>query len=335
MNGIDILVLHYLNGKNEDYELNQSFWTFSYSANVEKIVKKLIKNGYIDLGFDLEKSLRSCKVPELKEILKSNSLPVSGKKDDLIKRIIDSADPNSFQHLLKRIWTPSAEGEKIINDTDFIMYAHRHLSFDININDVYNEYLANKSDSQKGVLIKAVNRTIRFNSKTESYPPNISFVLWELSKVCRYYKDDFGQYEYLVKACVSCFIPRREREFMDYMFSEYTYFYNEFNIPSNFIDDLKMVLSNNSEYLPLLPKTVDSITSDFKSSQYFSSKEIFEIISASLVMDEETLLSIYEKAYKRKGGKIQPKKQSNLKALATPQKREESFVSKIFNIFKS
>lgn len=335
MNGIDILVLHYLNGKNESYELNQSFWTFSYSANVAKIVKKLISNNYIALDFDLEKSLKSCKVPELKEILKSNGLPVSGRKDELIDRIIESADRNTYQNVLKKVWLLSPEGEKLVNDTDFIMYAHRHLSSHVNINDVYNEYLLNKSVPQKDILIKSVNKTIKFNGKTSSYPVMISYALWDLSKVCRYYKDDYGQFDYLVKACVSSFNARGESYHLEYMLSEFEYFYNEFKISPVFTDDLKMVLANNDEYSSNLATLIDSIVKSTKGVHYFSSNEILQIITSSLEMDDEALMSVYEKAYIRKGGKIKPTKNTPLKEIAYQQQKETGLISKIFNIFRN
>lgn len=335
MNGIDILVLHYLNGKDETYELNQSFWTFSYSANIEKIVKKLINKNYINLDFDLEKSLSSCKVPELKEILKSNDLPVSGKKIDLIERIIESADKQKYQHLLKKVWVPSSEGKKIIHDTDFIMYAHRHLTQYVNINDVYNSYLSNTSESNKDILIASVNKTLKFNGKTSTYPVGISYALWDLSKVCRFYKDEYGQFNYLVKACVSSFVSRTEPELMDYMFSEFSYFYNEFKIPSVFIDDLKMVLSSNNEYSASLEQIVIATANQSKGVNYFSAAEILKIIYASLQMDDESIMSIYEKSYKRRGGKIRSTINPTLKEIATKEQKGTNLLSKIIKIFKN
>lgn len=214
------------------------------------------------------------------------------------------------------------------------MYAHKHLSGYIDINDSYNEYLLNKSSSQKDILIKSVNKTIKFNGKTSSYPVMISYALWELSKVCRYYKDDYGQFTFLVKACVSSFNIRRESYQIEFMFSEFEYFYNEFNVPSVFIDDLKMVLANNNEYLTNLPNLVESIVKNFKGVHYFTSKEILQIITSSLEMNDEVLMSVYGKVYVRKGGKIQPKKNTALKEIANQQQSETNVISKFFNIFK-
>lgn len=72
-----------------------------------KYHKKLISMGYLEPA-DVSMSLKCLKVNELKEILKKNNLPVSGKKDDLINTIISNVNCDLLN--LERFYVPSTLG---------------------------------------------------------------------------------------------------------------------------------------------------------------------------------------------------------------------------------
>lgn len=133
---------------------------------------------------------------------------------------------------------------------DFDLESLNFEELTLNLLFTYDASKGSEKTTMKDVLIDSINKTIHYNVKTGAYKPYIPFSLWKLSKVCRFYKDEYCQFDYLVRACVSCFVPQREPEFIKYILSEFSYFYNKFQIPTVFTNDLKIVLSNNAENLP-------------------------------------------------------------------------------------
>ena len=74
-----------------------------------------------------EEILNSLKVVELKDILVSHSLSVTGRKADLVQRIIDSMDVNELDVLKKeKCYSLSNAGRKFLDDNyDYVMF-HKH-----------------------------------------------------------------------------------------------------------------------------------------------------------------------------------------------------------------
>lgn len=107
------------------------FWTYKY----DMAVPKQVLDHVADLGFVILespfKSLNSLKVGELKDVLKEKSLPVSGKKDELIERIKSNCTESEIEPLVVRHYTPSESGSKAVKDNDYIPFLHsnsRHVS---------------------------------------------------------------------------------------------------------------------------------------------------------------------------------------------------------------
>lgn len=330
MNAVEILVLHYLNGKDESYELNQSFWKERYSANINKIVNHLARKDYIKLDVDAEKSLNTLKVDELKSILKNNQLPVSGKKKDLINRVIESADTETYIQKLKKVWLPTEQGKETINTTDYLMYAHRNLSQYVTVVDAYESKKNNPQLNDKEILIHCLENSYNYQRETTRFSRNLVFPLWEASKICRSYEDYYGQYIFLVKSCVSNF-SSQEQYSMDYLLQDFDYFMDTYKIPEVMTKDLKIVLSTNSEYNDELFTNIDDAINSLEIKSIFTPSEIKDSIQFSMNLDEESLIRLYKKVFTRSGGN----KTSSRKS---PQKSKNSIfgtLTSIYNKFKS
>lgn len=330
MNAIEILVLHYLNGKDESYELNQSFWKERYSANINKIVNHLVRKGYINLDVDVEKSLNTLKVDELKSILKDNQLPVSGKKKDLINRVIESADIETYLQELNKVWLPTEKGEEIINTTDYLMYAHRNLSQYVTVVDAYEIKKSKPQLNDKDILIHCLENSYNYQRETTRFSRSLVFPLWEASKICRSYEDYYGQYIFLVKSCVSNF-SSQEQYSMEYLLQDFDYFMDTYKIPEVMTKDLKIVLSTNSEYNDELLTNVENAISSLELQTIFTDSEIKNSIQYSMNLDEESLISLYKKVFIRSGGN----KSSSRKS---PQKSKNTIfgtLTAIYNKFKN
>lgn len=106
---------------NDDYPR----W-FSYEYGVNNPIeyhKKVIDEGYLTEAGP-EYSLKSFKVPQLKEILEANNLQTKGKKDDLILRIVENVNIESLS--LEKVYIPSQKGEEHLKKYDYIFSLGRY-----------------------------------------------------------------------------------------------------------------------------------------------------------------------------------------------------------------
>lgn len=305
VNGIDILILHYLNNKPESYELKQAFWKETYSANPIKSTMKLVEQDYIKKEYVIENSLRQLKVVDLKEILSNNRLSVSGKKQELIDRVISFVKPESYKNLLEKVWTPTDKGKEVIERTDFIIYIHKNLKNRINIIDVYDYYLSHENLSSKEVLIQYMKKIIQFDYKynVSIFPHGIYVDLWEVSKIYRHYDDSYGQFTNLMKSCVSKFIDFYENDdlYPHYYLEDFDRFIYGYGVP--FVEDLKLSLAVNEEFVELLKSTINDAFEEFERKSIFTSDDIYEIINAELQKDGAKSLLVYKNVFKKNGGK--------------------------------
>ncbi|WP_161877898.1 SAP domain-containing protein [Alkalibacterium sp. MB6] len=309
MNAVDILVLHYLSDKDETYELNQSFWKDRYSANINKIVNQLVRKGYIKLEVDVEKSLNTLKVDQLKSILKANELPVSGKKKDLINRIKDAADVETYISKLNKVWLPTERGKEVINNTDYLMYTHRNLSSFMTVVDAFNTKRNNPQLNDKEVLIHSLESSYNYSQETSRFKRNLVFPLWEASKICRNYDDYYGQFLFLVRSCVSNF-SSQETLSMEYLLQDFDYFMDTYKIPEMVTNDLKILLSVNPEYTDQLYSVIEESIKSLDLKTVFTASEIKDSINFSMDMDENNLINTYKEVFSRSGGKKTPHKKT-------------------------
>lgn len=122
----EILALSYA----ETYHLKgdeyQGFWWWRYGVrDVAAMLKSLQKRGFIIEG-GVDSAVRACKATELKEFLKSQGLKVSGKKDDLIERVLTEADPAAVQRAFPdRTYALTAKGRAVLEANAAIVEAHK------------------------------------------------------------------------------------------------------------------------------------------------------------------------------------------------------------------
>ncbi|PNZ30039.1 hypothetical protein CD114_01400, partial [Mammaliicoccus sciuri] len=86
-------------------------------------LKVLQENEYLTLKTDPTYSLQKLKIPELKDILRANNLKLTGKKQDLINRILDnlqSIDSNTLN--LPAVYVATDKGKDLIEKTPYVKY---------------------------------------------------------------------------------------------------------------------------------------------------------------------------------------------------------------------
>jgi len=83
--------------------LKDEIKTYPILRENEPLIKRLFSKGFLRFSTLQENLKREFLLPELKEILKENDLKVSGKKDDLIERIISNINPEKLQNPKSKI----------------------------------------------------------------------------------------------------------------------------------------------------------------------------------------------------------------------------------------
>lgn len=105
----------------------QNFWYYQYSVTEPQLIlDSLFNRGFIEIG-DLKSALQKLKLPEIKEELKLINQKVSGKKDELIDRLLENGDVDYLNSKFKeRYYTLTQKGEQELKDNQYVSYLHRN-----------------------------------------------------------------------------------------------------------------------------------------------------------------------------------------------------------------
>ncbi|MBR0271844.1 MAG: hypothetical protein IJQ68_07650 [Methanobrevibacter sp.] len=134
-----VLYLDYLNKYNSIIPQKH---ISEFNVNLTDLENRAIADGYINNSFDLD----NLTVKDLKSILKSNNLKVSGRKNELIERINDNIDLSSY-----RSGTISFEARRFINK-------NRHVFFYFNHSELKSLITVDKFDSLFSDVVKPTNK---------------------------------------------------------------------------------------------------------------------------------------------------------------------------------
>lgn len=125
----EILMLDYAHtfsteSKKQDF---QGFWYYEYSVeHPEAVLKSLETRNFIRPG-DLQSTVQHLTVSEIKQELKTIGQKVSGKKSDLIARLLDNVDLEKLnQKFPVRFYTLTESGQQELSENEYVPYLHRH-----------------------------------------------------------------------------------------------------------------------------------------------------------------------------------------------------------------
>lgn len=117
----EVSFLKYVDGK--EPEAIAGYWTHEEALDIAKELRIFFANGYAEYTTD-PKSLR---VSDIKELLSAKGIPTSGKKADLIVRLLESYSAEEISALgLPRVIKLTEKGRKVANSTP-ISLMHDHI----------------------------------------------------------------------------------------------------------------------------------------------------------------------------------------------------------------
>lgn len=124
----EILILSYAEKFNVSQTQFQGFWWYKYGIkDARAIIDSLIRRGYLRVG-GIETGVRVSTAAELKAFLQTQGIKTTGKKADLVARILIEADPRAVEAAFAaaRTFELTDAGAEAVSACSAIPYAHAH-----------------------------------------------------------------------------------------------------------------------------------------------------------------------------------------------------------------
>lgn len=299
LNGADVLVLHYINGRTEDYKLDQQFWKYQYNTEPNNSLNKLLKMRLIELKLDYYSALKSLTIEDLKNILESLGKSKTGKKTLLIERIIDTPDfENDVTIHVPRIWKVTPKGQALLNSTDFILYTHRNLLSYTNPIEIYDYYMRNKTLSSKEILVNQMLRITEFAEKSTVIDSGLSMHYLAISQIYKVYGDIHNQIKYLAKSCVKSFVNAHEFDY-EIMDDGESFFKTRHDLLPTLVKDVSIVTATDIKLRDLFTEELAKEVSEEKNLKYFDLKEVIFIVLGTIDKNADIVMETYHDVYVR------------------------------------
>lgn len=145
----EVILMDWLNGKSESDKF-PGYFEFGYGINPMNSRAELVSNGYLREEKGLS-AIPSLKVNELKDILRTKELKISGKKVELIDRINKNFTSDEVEPFVDGVsYSLTDKGKNLLEELYYIVPAHKLGSKD-NVYDVASaiQYVNSLSGGEK------------------------------------------------------------------------------------------------------------------------------------------------------------------------------------------
>ena len=123
----EIMMLEYAPHFKTSNNTFQNFWYYQYSVTEpQSILDSLYNRGFVEVG-DLKSAIEKLKLSEIKEELKLINQKVTGKKDELVSRLIENGNIDFLnQKYAERYFVLTPKGEQELKENQYVSYLHRN-----------------------------------------------------------------------------------------------------------------------------------------------------------------------------------------------------------------
>lgn len=130
----EILVLDYAHSFYTSGNSFQGFWWYRYGVqDMDKCLYSLLNRGFLEVG-GLQSAIVLENATVLKEVLKKHGLKVSGKKVELVKRLMAEISQDELKSRFpKRTYQLTELGKQALEEEGYVPYIHRHMIEDLDI----------------------------------------------------------------------------------------------------------------------------------------------------------------------------------------------------------
>lgn len=130
----EVLVLDYAGSYYMEGNSFQGFWWYRYGVrDVDKCLHSLLDRGFLQVG-NLQSAIEKETATVLKEELKNHGLKVSGKKDELVQRLMTEIPHEELNsRFTKRTYQLTELGKQVLEEESYVPYIHRQTLEDLDI----------------------------------------------------------------------------------------------------------------------------------------------------------------------------------------------------------
>lgn len=152
LDAVEVLFLHYVNGKTEEEALQHDFWLIEYNRDPQHLLIQLINTGAVYQSYDLSVTLTKFTVPIIKDLLKNSGIKVSGNKKELIARVKEHQEFIDVTTLdINGVYVVDDSLVTLLHDTVFINYISLHGP--ISIHEAYAFYIEHPDMNPSDIII--------------------------------------------------------------------------------------------------------------------------------------------------------------------------------------
>lgn len=119
---LDAQALEFWNGKPTDFQIPSYYADTAFGRNVGPARSRLLKGGYLRRG-SVQKSIERKTIPELKAILAEKELKLSGKKGELVQRLLNNVPPDELEELFPiGVYEATEKGWRARDQYEIVFY---------------------------------------------------------------------------------------------------------------------------------------------------------------------------------------------------------------------
>ncbi|MFD2831158.1 SAP domain-containing protein [Corticicoccus populi] len=164
LNAVEVLYLHYINGRTIDDVDQYDFWRKQYGIDGKTLFNQLLNKNVIYEDTTPAVTLSKLTVVKLKDVLRKSGIKISGRKQVLISRIVEHSDIIDFHDLdLKGVYLVTKDFEQHFKNTSFINYFH--FNGHITVQEAYQYYVNHQTLHPEAVITAVLNENIRSGMK--------------------------------------------------------------------------------------------------------------------------------------------------------------------------
>jgi len=110
-----------------------SWWSQNGIPDMQKVLDSLVERGFLEIG-GIETALNIQKIPALKEVLKDHNLKQTGKKVDLVERVLKEIPEIELnKRFPQRTYSLTELGQEALKAEEYVLYIDRHTYEDLDI----------------------------------------------------------------------------------------------------------------------------------------------------------------------------------------------------------
>lgn len=130
----EVLALSYVHKYTISSTAFEGFWFYRYGiSDMQALIASLCERGYVAIG-NLEQTIQKSTMSYMKSILKEHGLKVSGKKSELIQRLLDNIGADALEKLFPdKPYFLTPLGQHILEQYAYIHYIHIYHFDDLDI----------------------------------------------------------------------------------------------------------------------------------------------------------------------------------------------------------